>query len=136
MGFSWQQIGIETVRIIISVSFSLVLAALVFRKYMAPEIAGALEEAQKTIKTLASLGGIKKADLQDSKKIETLVAEDFIKTQIPELELVKKFVSPGTWEEIEETIQENPAAIIQLWDKYGHYFTSGETSSSEEYDFA
>ena len=114
---------------------SLVLGALIFKKYLAPQITEALEGAQETITNLAKLGGVKSQEFKDSKKIEALVAEDFIKQQIPELELVKTFVSPATWDEIQDTIENNPEAVIQLWEKYGHYFTDKQASEQLKFDF-
>ena len=136
MGFNWLDFGYELAMLIVSVAFSLLIGALVFKRYLAPQITGTLEEAQETITNLAKLGGVKSQEFKSSKKIEKLVAEDFIKKQIPELELVKTFVSPSTWEEIEDTIDNNPEAVIQLWEKYGHYFTNNGAGEKENtYDF-
>jgi len=136
MVFSWQVVGIELVRAIFYMLLSLVSGALVFRKYIAPDLVAALEEATGVASKLAALGGIKKADMDTSRNIEKAVAEDFIKNKIPELELVKTFVSPSTWEDIEQSIEDNPAAIIQLWEKYGHFFTDKQgQGQATQYDF-
>lgn len=132
---NWLKIGYELARLVFYTSFSLVLGALFFRKFMAPEINGALEEAQTTITNLAKLGGVRSQEYTASKNVEKLVAEDFIKQKIPELELVKTFVSPSTWEEIEDTIENNPEAIIQLWEKYGHFFTDKQEQQKIKFDF-
>lgn len=135
MVFSWQEAGIEVARALFYVLLSLVSGALVFRKFIAPELTAALEDAREVASKLAALGGIKKADLNASRNIEKAVAEDFIKNKIPELELVKTFVSPSTWEDIEQSIEDNPAAVIQLWEKYGHFFTDKQGQGQTQYDF-
>ena len=136
MVFSWQVIGIEAVRLAVSISVSLVLGALLFRKYMAPEISEALEDAQKVISKVASLGGIKKADMVSSQELSRAVTADLVKNQFPELELAKLMLSPATWEQIEDALETNPAGVMELWEKYGHYFQKGEGTQDEtKFDF-
>jgi len=135
MVFSWLQAGYELARLIVFGVITLVSGALIFKKFYAPQINEALLKAQETITNLAKLGGVKSQEFKDSKKIEALVAEDFIKNEIPELELVKTFVSPSTWEEIQDTIKNNPQAVIQLWEKYGHFFTDKKTQGQTQFDF-
>ena len=135
MGFNWLSFGYDLAFLVVCVAFSLLSGALIFKRYLAPQINEALEKAQETITNLAKLGGVKSQEFKDSKKIESLVAEDFIKQQIPELELVKTFVSPSTWVEIQDTIENNPQAVIQLWEKYGHFFTDKQGQGAAQFDF-
>ena len=103
---------------------------------MAPEITEALEEAQKTIKNLAKLSGVKSQEYKDAKGIEKVVARDLIETKLPELEALKVILSPSAWEKIEETIEENPEAVLQLYEKYGHLLGDVEGEESKKtFDF-
>lgn len=131
---NWLKFGYDLAFLVLSVGFSLLLGALMFKRYVSPQITEALTDAQKTITNLAKLGGVKSQEFKDMRKIEKSVAEDFIKNQIPELELVKAVVSPKTWEDIELTMENNPEALIQLWEKYGHFFTQGQNQNTE-FDF-
>jgi hypothetical protein len=131
---NWQKIGSLVAPHIVTAIVTLVFGLVAFRRWVAPPIVEALEEASKTAKTLASLGGLKKSEYHDMKMIEKAVGADLIKEQLPELEALKLILSPGTWEMIEETIQENPEAVIQLYQKYGHLLP-GSKQTSEEYMF-
>lgn len=119
MVINWLLVGSEMARALII----LAIGALLFRKLVAPGINEALvdvQEAVKKITTVASLAGIKSQEFKDAKSIEKAVARDIINEKVPELEAIKVFVSKSTWEEIEDTIDNNPEAILQLWQKYGH----------------
>lgn len=134
---NWQSIGSELARLILSTVFTLVLGAFVFRRYFAPEIQEALEEAQATVQKIASLGGIKKADYAEIKELETAVTADIVKSRIPELEMVRLAVPAETWEKIEEAFENNPAGVLALWEKWKPYFTEqSEQESLKQYDFA
>ncbi len=138
MVFNWLQLGYEVARLIVFTVVGLVSGALLFREYVSPGIVQAIEQldkADETITNLAKLAGVKSQEYTASKGIERAVAEDFIKSKIPELELVKTFVSPATWEDIQDTIENNPEAVIQLWEKYGHFFTQGEETQDLQFDF-
>lgn len=136
MGINWQIVGIELVKTVFYVLLSLVSGALVFRKYIAPELTAALQEATKTATMLASLGGIKKADRVTTKELARAVTADLVKTKFPELELVKLAVSPGTWEQIEEALENNPTGVMQLIEEYGHYFKKGADGQEKtKFDF-
>ena len=138
MEFNWLQAGYELARLVVFTVVGLVSGVLLFREYVAPGINQAIEQldkADETITNLAKLAGVKSQEYTASKGIEKAVAEDFIKQKIPELELVKTFVSPATWVEIQDTIENNPEAVIQLWEKYGHFFTQGEEKQDTEFDF-
>lgn len=122
MEIPWLLIGYESARLIITVILTIVVGGKIYARYIQPELVEALGDAQKAVKNLASLAGIKSQEYSSSKSIEKSVARDIIEKQIPELELVKTFVSPATWDEINDTLENNPEAVIQLWEKYGHLF--------------
>lgn len=113
---------------------TVIMVIIGFRKFIAPGIIESLEEAQKTITNLAKLSGVKSQEYKDAKSIEKLVAEDLIKEKIPELEALRMILSPSTWEKIEETLEENPEAVIQLYEKYGHLLGKSE-QTKEKYMF-
>ena len=116
----------------------LVIGGLLFRKFIAPGINQALldvEEATLKITNVAKLAGVKSQEYTVSKGIEKVVAEDLIKQNLPELEALKLILSPSTWEQIEETITENPEAVLQLYEKYGHLLPGAEGSKKRVADF-
>jgi len=135
MGFNWLSVGLEVARLLISAAFTLVLGAYAFRKYFAPDIVSSLEEAQKTITNLAKLGGLKSQEFTDEKNLEKIVARDYIAEKIPELEAARLVLSPDTWEQIEEAIERNPAAVLSLWEKWKPYFIQEEGKTAENFDF-
>lgn len=135
MDFNWLAIGSQLATLVITAAVTLLSGALIFKKFYAPQINLALEKAGETITNLAKLGGVKSQEYTTAKNIEKLVADDFIKQKIPELELVRLAVSPDTWDQIQEAIETNPEAVIQLWNKYGHHFTDKEGSIETEFDF-
>lgn len=129
----WLLAGLEVARALIP----LVIGALLFRKYVAPGINEALEAVQEgvmKITNVAKLSGIKSQEYNDMKSIEKIVGRDLITEKLPELEALKLILSPGAWEQIEETIEENPAAIIQLYEKYGHLLP-GNQEKATRFDF-
>ena len=133
---NWLSFGYDLAFLAVCVAFSVLTGALMFKKYVSPQITAALEEAGETITNLAKLGGIRSQEYTAAKNIEKSVGRDLIENQIPELELVKTFVSPSTWEEIQDTIDNNPEALIQLWQKYGHFFKQGAAEREKtDYDF-
>ncbi|MBA7644003.1 hypothetical protein ES703_51738 [subsurface metagenome] len=114
------------------------MGILAFNRWISPGINEALAEAQKTITTLASLGGMKKGEYTAAKDIEKAVATDLIKEKLPELEALRLILSPSTWEDIEDTIEENPEAVIQLYNKYKDHFGGegiGLAAKKAEMDF-
>ena len=138
MVFSWLSLGYEVARLVVVSSVSVLVGAYLFRKYVSPEIVAAIEQldkADETITNLAKLAGVKSQQFTDGRQLEKTVAADFIANQIPELEAAKLVLSPDTWGQIEEAIERNPAAVIQLWEKWKPYFTSEESGSSEKFDF-
>ena len=120
MGINWLLMGYELARLIIFSIITLFAASQLYIKYIQPDIQERYDEAHQTITNLAKLAGVKSQEYTGAKNIEKSVARDIITQQVPELEALKVFVSPSTWEEIEDTIENNPEAIIQLWQKYGH----------------
>jgi len=131
---NWQKIGMSAVPYLVSILISVALGVLAFRRWVAPDITAALEDATKTAQTLASLGGIKKADWNDGQKIEKAVAAELIYDKLPELQALKLILSESTWNEIEEMIEENPAAVIEMYEKYAPLL--GKTSQkTEEYHY-
>ena len=120
MMINWQNVGTELARLLISTLLSLVLGGLVFRKLIAPEFEARYEESIQTVKNLAKLAGVKSNEFTDAKMLEKVVAKDLIMQNLPELQALKLVLAPGTWEQVEETIEENPEVAIQLYQKYGH----------------
>ena len=115
---NWQKIGMSAVPYLVSILISIALGILAFRRWIAPDIQGALEEATKTAKTLASLGGIKKADWNDTQALESIISTELIMEKMPELEALRLILSPSSWEQVEEMIDENPAAVLKMYEKY------------------
>lgn len=113
-----------------SILISVGLGILAFRKWIAPGIIEALEEASKTTKTLAGLGGIKKADWNDAQMIEKAVTSELILDKMPELMALQLVLSESTWEMIEEMIENNPAAVLQLYEKWAPHL--GGASQTRE----
>lgn len=132
---NWLKLGYQLATLLISGSITLAFGALVFRKYVLPELLEALETAQTTITNLAKLSGVKSQEFTAGKSIEKAVARDIITEKVPELEALKVFVSEKTWEEIEDTIDNNPEAILQLWQKYGHLLGQTDAAKLAETDF-
>lgn len=136
MVFSWYVLGMELVRLIVSAAVSLVLGGYLFKKYISPPIQETLGEAQRVISKVAALGGIKKADMVSNQELSRAVTADLVKNQFPELELAKMMLSPSTWAQIEEALENNPAGVMELWEKYGHYFKKGaENQEQTKFDF-
>ena len=119
---NWYKLGSDTVIYLFPTLLSLVIVILAWRRYVAPELYAALEDAQKVITTLASLGGIKKADRVNLQQLSKAVTTDLVKNKYPEFDLIKMAVSPSTWEQIEDALENNPTGVMELIDKYGHYF--------------
>lgn len=120
--FDWLLFGYRLATLIFSTAVSLVCGGLIFKKWLAPVLMGELEKANETVTNLAKLAGVKSQEFTGAKSIEKSVARDMIANKIPELEAVRVFVSQDTWDEIQDTIESNPEAILQLWQKYGHFF--------------
>ena len=133
---NWIKIGMQVAPFVASSLLSIVIVVLAFRKYIAPEFTAQMDEATKTIKTLAGLGGIKKADYATSKELGKSIAADFLKDRFPEAEALKLILSPKTWEQVEAAMEENPEAIMQLIDKYGDVLgIGGAQQQTAETDF-
>lgn len=133
--YNWLKIGWEAARVIVYTVVSVLLTFKLYAIYVQPELIEALGEARDTVTKLASLAGVKSAEYRDSTNLEKKIAQDIIKERVPELDVIKMLVSPATWEDIETTIEENPAAIIQLYEKYGHLLQGqgGEKESKYQY---
>ena len=132
---NWLKIGLNVAPFLASIVISVAAVIFAFRKWISPDITAALEEAQTTITNLAKLGGVKTQEYKDMKNIEKIVGADLIKNKLPELEMLKLILSPSTWEEIETTIEENPEAVIQLYEKYGHLLPGATSQKQEEYHY-
>lgn len=132
---NWLKIGSQLAPFVASILISVGLGVLVFRKYIAPDILTALDTAETTIKNLAKLSGVKSQEYKDAKTIEKVVAADLIKQKLPELEALRLLLSPGTWDQIEETITDNPEAVLQLYEKYGHLLGKTDKESTDLTDF-
>lgn len=103
------------------------LGFLAFRFIIIPTINEQLEttqeivnEAAEKISKIGRFAGKKSADYEETRNLEALIGMDIVNSQIPEIALLKTFLSPSTWETVEETIQENPEQILALYQKYGH----------------
>lgn len=131
----WLNIGIELARLLVPTLLSVLIIALGYRKYIAPSLTAALEDAIKTTKTIASLGGIKKSQWADTQELSKAVTADLIKTQFPEIEFIKMALSPATWQQVEDAMETNPAGVMELIEKYGHYFTKDAQGEPEHYMF-
>ena len=131
---NWQFVGAELARLLITLG----LGALLFRKFVAPglnEAVSTILEADMKITNLAKLAGVKSNEYKDAKGIEKVVAADLISQNLPELEALKMILSSDTWEKIEDTIAENPEAVLQLWQKYGHLMGGNAAQKKLETDF-
>jgi len=134
ISMNWQKIGMAMVPHLLSILISVAVVVLTFRKWIAPGIIESLEEAQKTIKTLAGLGGIKKADWNDEQALETVITKELLLDKMPELELLRLALSPASWEQVEEIIQTNPAAALKMYEKYAPLL-GGAEQKQEKYMF-
>lgn len=135
MTMNWLKIGSQAAPFVASIVISVLIGVLGFRKYMAPEINEALVEAKQAIKNLATLAGVKSQEYKDAKGIEKIVAADLIEQKLPELQALKVILSPSAWEQIEETIEENPEAVLQLYQKYGHLLGAEGEELKKTFDF-
>ena len=131
---NWPKIGMSMAPYLASVVLSVIIGIICFRRWIAPGIIEALEASTKTTQTLASLGGIKKADWNDVQKIEKAVTTDLLYDQMPELQALKLILSSSTWEQVEEMIEENPAAVMQMYEKWKPYL-GGSKQTQEQYMF-
>lgn len=119
---------------LVSILISVALGILAFRKWIAPDITAALAEATKTAQTLASLGGIKKADWNDTQELEAVITKELLLDKMPELELLRLALSPSSWEQVEEMIEENPKVALQLYEKYKPLL-GGASQKQEQYQY-
>jgi len=131
---NWQKIGMSAVPYLVSILISVGLGILGFRRWIAPEVIEALEKSTKTTQTLASLGGLKKADWNDTQALEAVISKELILNKMPEIELLRLALSPSSWEQVEEMIAENPAVALQLYEKYKHLL-GGAEQKREEYQY-
>jgi len=133
---NWIKIGWELGRLLASTLLSVLIITLGYRKYVAPDLLSALNEAIKTTKTIASIGSIKRVEREGNAALVKAVTADLVKNQFPELEMVKLVVAPDTWEQIENALETNPTGVMELLDKYGHYFRQGEDGQTPQtFDF-
>jgi len=131
---NWLKIGMSLAPYLASILISVGLVTLAFRRWIAPGIIEALEESTKTTKTLASIGGIKKAEWNDGQKLEAIISKEVSMDKMPELQALLMILSPSSWEQIEEMIEENPAAVLKMYEKYAPLL--GVTSQKrEEYQY-
>lgn len=136
MMINWLAIGCEATRLVIYTVSGALLSGFLYARYVQPDLMSALQEAMGTITKVSTLAGVKSAEYRNAKNIEKAVARDIIEQKIPELDALKMFLSPATWEEVQDTIDNNPEAILQLWDKYGHLLKGvGAQESETKYNF-
>lgn len=129
---NWLKIGWDLVDLLIPTLLAVCVIVLGYRKYVAPDLTKALEEAVKVTKTIASLGGIKRAEREGLVDLSKAVTTDIIRAKYPEMDLIKLAVSPSTWEQIEDALENNPAGVMDLIEKYGHYFGMGEAEAGQK----
>lgn len=132
MNMNWFFIGSRLADLLIPTLLSISVIVLLYRKYVAPEILASLEAAVKTTTTISSLAGITKAQREGTAGLTKAVTQDIVKARFPEMELIKLAVSPGTWEQIEDALENNPAGVMDLIEKYGHYFGMEQTSGQSQ----
>ncbi len=125
---NWILIGSKLVDLLLPTLLSIGVIVLLYRKYVAPSLLAALDEAMKTTKTIASLGGITKAQREGTAELAKAVTKDIIMAKYPELEAIKMVVSPSTWTQIEDALENNPTGVMELVDKYGSYFGIEQTT--------
>lgn len=116
---NWLKIGSNAAPFIATALLSSLISLLAFRRWISPGINQALQEAQDTISKMANFVGGKSAQFRTMKGLEKDIAADIIKKNLPELEAIRLVVSEDTWEKIEQAIEDNPEAIMQLYQKYG-----------------
>ena len=129
---NWLKMGSDVAPFVATAILSSIISLLAFRKWISPGINEALQEAQTTITNLAKLGGLRSQEYTTMKGLEKDIAADIIKKQLPELEAIRLVVSEDTWEKIEQVIEDNPEAIMQLYSKYGAQFGLSEQSELEK----
>lgn len=129
---NWIKIGWELASLLFSALLSVVATVLLYRTYVAPDLTAALEEAVKTTKTIASLGGITRAQREGTAELARAVTKDIIMAKYPELEAIKMVVSPSTWTQIEDALENNPTGVMELVDKYGEYFGIEQASGQSQ----
>ena len=130
----WLNLGFEVARLLIPV----LIGGLLFRRFVSPGINEAIlsvEEGVMKITNVAKLAGVKSQEYATSKGIEKVVAADLIKQNVPELEALRLVLSPDTWDQIEEAIEDNPEAVLQLYEKYGHLLKQGGADAPKPFDF-
>ena len=66
--------------------------------------------------------------------LEKAVTTDLLHNQIPELQALKLILSPSTWEQIEEMMEENPASVMQMYEKWKPHL-GGAKQTQEQYMF-
>jgi len=131
---NWLKIGYVVAPHLVTLILSVVVGILAFRRWIAPEILEALAKSDKVSKTLAGLGGMKKQDWHDQEALETVITKELLLDKMPELELLRMALSPSSWEQVEEMIQENPKVALQLYEKYKPLL-GGASQKKEEYNF-
>jgi len=115
---NWLKLGYAVAPYLVSILISVAVGILAFRRWIAPGIMEALETATKTSTQLANLGGMKKQDWHDENALETIITKELLIDKMPELELLRLALSPSSWEQVEEMIEENPKVALQLYEKY------------------
>jgi len=127
---NWLKLGYGVAPYLISIIISVALGILAFRRWIAPDLTAALEEATKVSTQLANLGGMKKQDWHDGQKLEEIITKELIMDKMPELQALQVILSPSSWEQIEEMIEENPAAVLKMYEKYAPLL--GVTAQKQE----
>jgi len=128
----WLRMGFAAVPYILTGLVTLGVGVLAFRRFYAPQILEALNEATETVKKISSFAGVRSGEARAQQSLERAVSGDVIKATIPEIEALKFFVSEETWAMIEDTIQTNPGAVITLYQKYGHLLQMGDPAKPKE----
>ena len=131
---NWLKMGSAVAPFLVSILISVVVGALAFRRWIAPGIVEALETSAKTSTQLANLGGMKRKEYVDGQALDKVISKELIMDKLPELEALRLILSPSSWEQVEEMIEDNPAAVISMYEKYGHLL-GGAEQKQESYMF-
>jgi len=131
---NWVKIGLEMGTHLIWMVATLGIVLVAWRRFMAPPIMEALENANKSMKTLSVQGNIRYEEFAALGELVGEVGGEIIIKQIPELEALKLILDTGTWDKIEDAIENNPAAVIQLYEKWKHMIP-GASQTQDKFDF-
>lgn len=130
------KVGSAVAPFLATILISVGAVILTYRKFIAPELMEQLSNAEKTITNLAKLAGVKSQEFTASRALGKEIAADVLGKAFPEAEALKLILSQSTWEKVEDAMEDNPEAILQLIDKYGPILgIGGEQQKTQDSDF-